>query len=88
MQVEVAGKTVTSDSPDLADAFLAYLTADEAQAVLITTNWMYPAKTPAAGLPKGFETLIQPTKALLLSAEEAQASRSKALEEWQTALSK
>ena len=88
LQVEVAGKLASSDQPALADAFLAYLTADAAQAALITTNWMYPATTPAAGLPKGFETLITPSKAILLSSADAEAGRAKAIEEWQTALSK
>lgn len=88
MQVEVAGKLASSKQPALADQFLTYLGSDEAQTALITTNWMYPATTPAAGLPKGFETLIQPTKALLYSATDAQSLRAKALEEWQTALSK
>ena len=68
--------------------FLAYLTSDAAQTALITTNWMYPANTPAAGLPAGFETLIQPGKSLLMSSDEAGAGRAKAIEEWQTALSK
>lgn len=53
MQIEVAGKTLTSKQPALADAFLAYLASDAAQTALITTNWMYPAKTPTAGMPKG-----------------------------------
>ena len=88
MQIEVAGKTLTSKQPALADAFLAYLGSDAAQTALITTNWMYPANTPAAGLPKGFETLVMPSKSLLLSATDAQAARAKAIEEWQTALSK
>lgn len=88
MQVEVAGKTAHTNQPALADAFLAYLTGEEAQTTLITTNWMYPATTPKAGLPKGFETLIQPTKSLLFPAAEAQSLRGKAIEEWQTALSK
>jgi thiamine transport system substrate-binding protein len=88
MQIEVAGKTLTSKEPALADAFLAYLASDEAQTALITTNWMYPAKTPAAGLPKGFETLITPAKSLILAPDVAQAERAKAIEEWQTALSK
>lgn len=88
LQVELAGKTATTDQPDLADAFLAYLNTDPAQTALITTNWMYPAMTPAAGLPAGFETLIQPGKSLLLAATDAEAGRSAAIEEWQTALSK
>ena len=88
LQVEVAGKTASTDQPELADAFLAYLTSDAAQTALITTNWMYPANTPATGLPAGFETLIQPGKSLLMSSDEAGAGRAKAIEEWQTALSK
>ena len=88
MQVEVAGKLASTDQPALADAFLAYLTSEPSQTTLITTNWMYPATTPAAGLPKGFETLITPSKALLLSSADAEAGRAKAIEEWQTALSK
>ena len=88
LQVEVAGKLASTDQSALADAFLAYLTAEAAQTALITTNWMYPATTPAAGLPTGFETLINPAKAILLSPAEAEAGRAKAIEEWQTALSK
>jgi thiamine transport system substrate-binding protein len=88
MQVEVAGMLAASRHPDLARAFLAYLGGDEAQAILPTTNWMYPAKTPAAGLPQGFDTLIRPTKSLLLSGAEAEALRQSAVEEWQTALAR
>jgi len=88
LQVEVAGKLASTDQPVLADAFLAYLTAEAAQSALITTNWMYPATTPTSGLPKGFDTLITPAKSVLLSAADAMELRAKAIEEWQTALSK
>ena len=77
-----------TDQSALADAFLAYLTGDTAQSVLPTTNWMYPANLPAAGLPVGFETLIQPGKSLLLSADEAAALRETAVEEWRNALAR
>jgi thiamine transport system substrate-binding protein len=86
LQIEVAGKLADTDQPALADAFLAYLLSDEAQAVIPTTNWMYPANTLAAGLPKGFETLITPAKSLFLSPAEAGALREAAVEEWQAAL--
>jgi thiamine transport system substrate-binding protein len=86
LQIEVAGKLGASDQPALADAFLAYLTGQAAQGVLPTTNWMYPANPLAAGLPQGFETLIQPAKSLLLSQEEAGALRDAAVAEWQAAL--
>ena len=87
MQIEVAGKLAGSDAPELADKFLAFMVSDAAQAILPTTNWMYPAVTPAGGLPKGFETLIQPDKALLTPAADVPALREEALQEWLGALS-
>ncbi len=88
LQVEVMGKLAAADQPELADRFLTFMLEDEAQAALITTNWMYPAKMPAAGLPEGFGTLITPEKSLLLSPEQAQAMRGPALDEWRAALSR
>ena len=87
MQVEVAGKVATTDVPDLADQFLAFMVTDAFQSVIPTTNWMYPAKAPAAGLPAGFDGLITPETALLLSPEDAAAVRDDALAEWRNALS-
>ena len=88
MQIEVAGKLAASDQPDLADDFLAFMVSDAFQSIIPTTNWMYPAATPAAGLPDGFDTLIQPGAALIYSAEDAAAKRDEALDEWLTALSR
>ena len=88
MQVEVAGKLANSDQPELADQVLAFMVSDAFQSVIPTTNWMYPAVTPAEGLPKGFETLVSPEKSLLLSEDEAAALRDVALDEWLTALSR
>ncbi|SDO89436.1 thiamine transport system substrate-binding protein [Lutimaribacter pacificus] len=88
MQVEVAGKLAGSDQPELADQFLAFMLTDAFQSVIPTTNWMYPAKTPADGLPEGFETLIAPDKALLFDPEQARALRDAAIAEWQAALAR
>lgn len=88
LQVEVAGILASSDQPDLARAFLAYLAGDAAQTVIPTTNWMYPANLPAAGLPAGFETLIQPAQSLLMSSDDAGAARDAAVAEWQAALAR
>lgn len=88
LQVEVLGKLKATDQPALADQFIAFMLSDAVQTVLPTTNWMYPAVTPATGLPKGFETLVQPSKSLLLSAEEAEAMRAPALDEWRAALAR
>ncbi len=87
MQVEVAAKLAATDQPELADQFLAFMVSDAFQSIIPTTNWMYPAVTPAGGLPDGFDTLAQPGKALLLTADEAALARDAALDEWLTALS-
>lgn len=88
MQIEVAGKVASTDQPELADAFLEFMTSDGFQSIIPTTNWMYPAVFPADGLPKGFEQLITPVDSLIVPAEQAQQARDKALAEWLTALSK
>jgi thiamine transport system substrate-binding protein len=88
LQVEVAGMLASSDQPDLAQAFLDFMLTDAFQSAIPTTNWMYPAVTPEAGLPDGFATLITPATALLLSPDEAEALRDGALDEWRAALSR
>jgi len=87
MQIEVAAKLATSTQPELAEDFLAFLVSDAVQSVIPTTNWMYPAVTPADGLPEGFETLAQPGKSLLMSEDETAATVDAAIEEWRAALS-
>ena len=88
LQIEVAGKLAGSDQPALADAFLTFMQGEAFQGVIPTTNWMYPAVLPAAGLPEGFAGMIQPEKSLLMTAEEARVARDPALAEWLTALSR
>ncbi len=87
MQIEVAGKLAASDQPALADAFLAFMVGPEFQALIPETNWMYPAETPAGGLPASFETLIAPEKSLLVPLADVPAMRDAAVQEWQDALS-
>jgi thiamine transport system substrate-binding protein len=88
LQIELAAKVASTDQPALADSFLDFLIGPEAQAAIPTTNWMYPAVTPAGGLPNGFETLTVPKKSLLFPPDEAAAIRDKALDEWRAALSR
>ncbi|EPX84586.1 ABC transporter periplasmic binding protein, thiB subfamily [Rubellimicrobium thermophilum DSM 16684] len=87
LQVEVAAKVASTDVPDLADAFLAFMLTDAVQSVIPTTNWMYPAVTPAAGLPEGFESM-RPAVSLFLTPEEAAALREPAIGAWREALSR
>ena len=88
LQVEVAGRVATSDQPELAQQFLDFMLTDGFQSVIPTTNWMYPAKTPAGGLPDGFDTLVTPKTALLMSSDDAQAAKAGALEEWLAVLAR
>jgi thiamine transport system substrate-binding protein len=88
LEVEVAGRLAVSDQPDLADRFLAFIGTEAFQSEIPTTNWMYPAVTPRAGLPEGFGTLVVPSKTLLFPAAEAQAIRAQALDEWRNALAR
>ena len=87
LQIEVAGKLAGTDQPELADKFLSFMVSDAFQSIIPTTNWMFPAVTPAAGLPEGFETLMTPEKALLVPAGDVPALRETALAEWLSALS-
>jgi len=86
-QIEVAGKLAGTDQPELADAFLQFMTSDTFQSIIPTTNWMYPAIMPEAGLPAAFDTLIEPEKSLLVPAGKSVELRDQALEEWLRALS-
>lgn len=88
MQIEVAGKVAGTDQPELADAFLAFMSTDAFQSVIPTTNWMFPAHTPAGGLPDGFASPLPADQSLILSVEEAASVRDSALAEWQNALAK
>jgi len=88
MQIEVMGMLASSHDPELAKEFLAFMVSDEAQAIIPETNWMYPAKTPAAGLPEGFATPVAPDHALIYAPQEAAAIHDAALDEWLTALAK
>lgn len=88
LQVEVAGMIASTDEQELARSFLDFMVSDVFQSVIPTTNWMYPAVTPQAGLPEGFETLMIPGRALLYAPREARQVRDEALETWRAALSR
>jgi thiamine transport system substrate-binding protein len=88
LQVEAMGMLAGAEAPALARAFLAYMMGPEAQAVLPTTNWMYPAVLPEAGLPEGFPAPPDAATSLLYSPAEAAARRGPAIEVWRRALSR
>lgn len=88
LQIEVAGKVASTDQPELADQFLAFMMTDAFQSVIPTTNWMYPAVMPEGGLPEGFETLMIPQEALLFDPRDVADARAVAVDEWRNALSR
>ncbi|MGY6412082.1 MAG: thiamine ABC transporter substrate binding subunit [Alkalilacustris sp.] len=88
LQVEVAGMLASAPNPDLARQFLEFMLTDAFQEIIPTTNWMYPAVTPAAGLPEGFETLMIPDTTLHFAPDEAAAIRDRAIETWRNALAR
>lgn len=68
-QIEVAGILASSPNIDLARDFLSFMVTPRAQAIIPTTNWMYPVIEPEGGLEPGFADMIDPSPALLLDPE-------------------
>ncbi len=88
MQIEVAGIVASTDQPDLAASFMEFMVSDSFQSIIPTTNWMYPSVMPSAGVPDAFAKPIADDKALVMSAEDAEAVKDAALGRWLAALSK
>ena len=82
MQVEIAAALAGAKQPALAKQFLSFLTSEAGQAVLPTTQWMYPARTPAAGLPEGFSALPKPVKSLVLDSAVVAQNRKAWIDAW------
>lgn len=85
-QTEVAGVLASSRQQPLGRRFLAFLLSDKAQAALPETNWMYPAKTPAGGLPKEFGALSVPAKAIVSDPATLATSRRAWTDAWLAAM--
>ncbi len=83
--VETAGKIAGTDQPELAQAFMDFVLTPEFQTIIPTGNWSFPAKQ-AGDLPAGFEKLNLPEKALIYTAEEAEALRDTVVGEFQAGL--
>jgi thiamine transport system substrate-binding protein len=82
LHVELAGMTRMAKDPELARRFLSFMLSEPFQSAIPEGNWMYPAVTPASGLPPSFADLIKPTKALLFTPEEVQSRRRAFIDEW------
>jgi thiamine transport system substrate-binding protein len=87
LQVEIAGRTVTSKQPELAQRFLAFVVSPAFQAIIPETNWMYPVVSPPGGLPSVFDA-FRPKRALLTPSDEVAANSKAWIAEWLTAMSR
>jgi thiamine transport system substrate-binding protein len=88
LQVEVAAMVATTDQPDLARQFLAFVTTEGFQATIPEGNWMYPAVVPEAGLPPAFAELERPAVSFLPAPETVEANRRAWIDEWLAALTR
>lgn len=84
MQIEVAAMLKGAPQPELAGKFMDFILEDGFQAVIPTTNWMYPAGK--AALPDAFDSLITPAKSLLFTPDEVATNKAAWVNEWQMAL--
>lgn len=83
-QIEIAGVLKSSPHQDLARQFLGWLAGPEAQAVIPTTNWMYPVSDVGTALPAAFPA--QPAKVLALDEATITASKQAWIDEALAAL--
>jgi thiamine transport system substrate-binding protein len=86
LQIEVAGLIEASPEKALAQKFLAFMLTPAFQNEIPTTNWMLPAGETSAALPDAFGKLVQPSKTLLFSPAEVNASRRAWIDEWLAAV--
>lgn len=84
-QVEVAAISATTQHPDLARQFLAFLISPEAQAIIPVTNWMLPV-IPQADLPNAFAELPSPA-VLPVDFDQAAQQRDTWVHRWRNAVS-
>ncbi|WP_189426002.1 thiamine ABC transporter substrate binding subunit [Devosia pacifica] len=85
-QIEVAGVLESSPNKALAREFLDYLASPGAQAVIPTTNWMFPVVDLESELDPSFSDLQQPSSTLSIAGEEITANRDAWIDEMLNAL--
>lgn len=86
LQVELAGRLKSAANPELAKAFLAFVLTPEFQGIIPTSNWALPVTVPPEPLPDAFSKLVQPSKPLVVDAEEVARNRKAWTDEWLRAL--
>lgn len=82
-QIEVVAITRSTQQPELARRFLAFMVSPEAQAIVPVTNWMLPVLDDVV-LPPAFDRLITPER-IYISPREIREQRDAWLREWRRA---
>ncbi|MBU3730987.1 MAG: thiamine ABC transporter substrate binding subunit [Beijerinckiaceae bacterium] len=82
LTIELAGVTKTTQQKDLANRFIQFMLSDAFQAKMPEGNFMYPARTPKAGLPTSYADLIKPDKALLMPPADIMQRRRALIDAW------
>ncbi len=88
LQVEVAARLASSDAPELAQRFLAFMVSPAFQNLIPTGNWMYPVIDLGGALPQAFQDLPKPEKVLLVPSAEVAARRKAWTNEWLEVMSR
>ena len=88
MQIEVGAILEKSEKKQLAADFLAFMTSSEAQSIIPTTNWMYPAKQPDIELPAAFKEGLSEIEPIYLDPNTASSLKESAIEVWKRELRK
>ena len=87
-QIEVAGLVQSSQQKQLARDFLEFMLSEKFQAIIPTTNWMYPAALSSDRLPSDFGRLIDPSPVLLLNDKLVASERKTWVDEWLEVMSR
>jgi thiamine transport system substrate-binding protein len=86
--VETAARVAGSDRPELAADFLRFVLSPEFQSIIPEGNWSFPARLDPEALPETFRELPVPDAALILSPEEAEARRARAVEAFEEGMAR
>ncbi|WP_234418641.1 thiamine ABC transporter substrate binding subunit [Dongshaea marina] len=84
MQIEVAARLKNAPNPELAKDFLRFMLTPAFQERIPTGNWMYPVTR--VKLPKAFNQLPVPAKALSYSPQEVAKNRQAWVRQWRSAV--
>ena len=88
LQVEVAAQTVRGAENPLARQFLEFMQGPGFQDVIGQTNWMFPAGELSEPLHPAFDTLVKPSKTLLIPPQDVAEQRAGWINEWLSVMSR